>query len=130
MVTVKETVELSVSGWLMVEEPAQMPATSHLIDESAVDEEGDDGQKDRLTKTRAPPVLRHILQEGLRDPAERDTRRDQRETDGRVRKLDFSAYFSVSMMRGSSTHDADQIASLALRCFPASRCSPCAYVGP
>jgi hypothetical protein len=95
MVTVKEAVELFLSGWLVVEEPAQMPATSHLIDEPAVDEEGDDRQKDRLTKTRAPPVLPHILQEGLRDPTERDNRRDQRETDGRVRKwisLRMSAY--------------------------------------
>jgi hypothetical protein len=121
MVTMKETVELSVSGWMVVEESAQMPATSHLIDEPAVDKEGDDRQKDRLTKTRAPPLLRHILQQGLRDPAERDNRRDQGETDGRVRKVDFSAYFSVSMMRGSSAPDGDQIASLVLRCFPASR---------
>ena len=100
-----------------------MPATSHLIDEPAVDEKGDDRQKDGLTKTHAPPMLRHILQEGLRDPTERDNRRDQRETDGRVRKLDFSAYFNVSMPRGSSTHDVDQIASLDRRCFPASRCA-------
>jgi hypothetical protein len=52
----------------------------------------------------------------LRDPAERNNRRDQGETDGRVRKVDFSAYFSVSMMRGSSAPDGDQIASLVLRC--------------
>jgi hypothetical protein len=57
----------------------------------------------------------------LRDPAERDNRRDQGETDGRVCKVDFSAYFSVSMMRGSSAPDGDQIASLVLRCFLASR---------
>jgi hypothetical protein len=63
MATVKEAVELSVTRRMVVEEPAQMPATSHLIDEPAVDEEGDDRQKERLTKTRAPPLCRHILQE-------------------------------------------------------------------
>ena len=34
-----------------------------------------------------PTCARHILQEGLRDPTERDNRRDQRETDGRVVRL-------------------------------------------
>ncbi len=119
----KEAVKLLLAGRSVGQQSPEIPDTSQLIDEPAIDQEADDPQKERLTEARAPSMRRSLLHDRPGDWAECKERGNETDTDAGAGQGELPAKTpGARVPRGrlaifrAISHGDCQTASVVVRC--------------